>query len=454
LATTVACARCHDHKFDPIPTAEYYALAGIFASSAEHTGVERKRMQQLQNPYSDDRMIKLSTYKPGQSKDAKTLDADEVRAQARRTYGNLMMSARLGGGFSKPMTAPRPVAMGVVDEWQPGDIRVLTRGEIDSPGEKVRRGVLSIPSMSAPPSIPSNQSGRRELADWITRADNPLTARVMANRIWQHLFGAGIVHTVDNFGVTGDKPTNPQLLDHLATRLAVDNKWSVKRTIRQIMLSATYQQSATFDKAKFAVDPDNELHWRMNQRRLEAEAIRDGMLAASGRLITTPPVGSIALDLPPLPMQGGRMNPADMLANMNYRSVYLPVFRNALPDALDVFDFADPSMVSGQRHVTTVAPQALFMLNSSFVTSHAQAMAFRLNGAAPKSDGAKVELAYKLALGRPVNNVERDRAITYVNAYLRDPAAARNKTPEKARIDAWASLCQALFASAEFRYLN
>ncbi|HUQ70405.1 MAG TPA: DUF1553 domain-containing protein, partial [Planctomycetaceae bacterium] len=386
--------------------------------------------------------------------DKATLDQDEVRAQARKAYTKLVMSARFGGGFDKPLTTPRAVAMGVVDDWQPADIRVLNRGEIDQPGEKVRRGFLTIPSMGEPPKIGKGESGRRELAEWLTRKDNPLTARVMANRIWQHLFGAGLVRTVDNFGVTGERPTNPQLLDHLATRL-IDNQWSVKRTIRAIMLSATYQQSATFDRAKYAVDPENHLMWRMNQRRLEAEAIRDGILMASGKLVTTPPVGSVVLDLPPLPMQGGRINPAEILSNMNFRSVYLPVFRNALPDALDVFDFADPSMVSGQRDVTTVAPQALFMLNSQFVTRHAQAMAFRINGesSGARGDGAKVDLAYRLALGRPATMAERDRGVGYVNAYLRDPAM-RNVRIERARIDAWASFCQALFASAEFRYLN
>jgi hypothetical protein len=165
-------------------------------------------------------------------------------------------------------------------------------------------------------------------------------------------------------------------------------------------------------------------------------------------------VGSVALDMPPLPIQGGRINPAEMLANMNYRSVYLPVFRNELPDALDAFDFADPSMVSGARDVTTVPPQALYMLNNEFVTGHAQGMATRLtHDASVKTDGARVELAYRLALGRSPTSSERDRAMNFLNSYARDPAM-RNVRVEKVRIDAWASFCQALFASAEFRYLN
>jgi hypothetical protein len=192
----------------------------------------------------------------------------------------------------------------------------------------------------------------------------------------------------------------------------------------------------------------------MNQRRLEAEAIRDAMLAASGKLVSQPPVGSVALDLPPVEIRNGRFNPSEILAGMNFRSVYLPVFRNAIPDALEVFDFADPNMVSGGRDVTTVAPQALYLLNNKFVTAHAQALAYRVATQAAKSDSARVDLAYKLTLGRPATSFERDRAESYINNYLRDPADWRGKTAEKARVDAWASFCQALLASAEFRYLN
>jgi cytochrome c553 len=451
MGTTIACARCHDHKFDPIPTAEYYALAGIFTSSDEFSGIDRRRGARL-DPYTDDQLIKLTGYTPDPTP-KKEADADEMRAQARRAYTKMMTSAKFGQGYTQPMTPPKPVAMGVKDESRPGDIRVLLRGEVDHPGDTVKRGFLTIPSMGNVPAISTGESGRLELAIWLTRPDNPLTARVMVNRIWQHLFGTGLVRSVDNFGTTGDRPTHPELLDHLATRF-VNDGWSVKRMIRAIMLSSAYQQSATFDRAKYNLDPDNKLLWRMNQRRLEAEAIRDGMLAASGKLTLQAPIGSVALDLPPVEVRPGRFNPSEILASMNFRSVYLPVFRNAVPDVLEAFDFADPNAVSGARDVTTVAPQALFMLNNAFVTGHAQAMAYRVATQAAKTDGARVDLAYKLALGRPASSSERDRAVSYVWNYLRDPAASRGKTDEKAKVDAWASLCQALMASAEFRYLN
>jgi len=303
------------------------------------------------------------------------------------------------------------------------------------------------------PTVGRGESGRLELALWLTRDDNPLTARVMVNRVWQHLFGYGLVRSVDNFGTTGDRPTHPELLDHLATRFVSDDAWSVKKLIRSIMLSSTYQQSATFDRAKFEVDPDNKLLWRMNQRRLEAESIRDAMLEASGRLTVQPPVGSVALDLPPVEIRAGRFNPSEILASASFRSVYLPVFRNAVPEVLEAFDFADPNTVSGARDVTTVAPQALYMLNNEFVNQQAHALAIRVGTHAPPNDPARVDLAYKLTLGRPAAPAERDRAIAYVSNYLHDPAS-RGRADERARIDAWASLCQALMASAEFRYLN
>jgi cytochrome c553 len=451
LGTTIACARCHDHKFDPIPTAEYYSLAGIFASSEEFTGITRRRGARL-DPYSDEQLIKLTGYTPEKSR-KKAADQDETRAQARRAYARLISSARFGAGYTHPSTPPKPVAMGVKDDPRPGDIRLLVRGEVDQPGQTVTRGFITIPSMKDAPTIAPRESGRLELANWLTRSDNPLTARVMVNRIWQHLFGVGLVRSVDNFGTTGDKPTHPELLDHLATQFMRDG-WSVKRAIRAIMLSGTYQQSASFDRAKYAVDPDNHLLWRMNQRRLEAEAIRDAILSASGRLTLAAPVGSVALDLPPIEMRAGRFNPSEILASMNFRSVYLPVFRNAVPDVLEAFDFADPNTVSGARDVTTVAPQALFMLNNRFVTNHALAMAYRIGREAAANDGARADLAYKLALGRPATLAERDRAAAYVNTYLRDPASTRTKSGERARADAWASFCQALMASAEFRYLN
>jgi hypothetical protein len=347
------------------------------------------------------------------------------------------------------------LALGVADGQRVGDTRLLIRGEVNEPGAIVRRGFLSIPAVKNSPTISLGQSGRRELAQWLTSPENPLTARVMVNRVWQHLFGQGIVRSVDNFGTTGERPSHPELLDHLAGRFVADG-WSVKKLIRGMMLTSAYQQSAAFDRAKHNADPENRLLWRMNQRRLEAEAIRDAMLSASGKLNPQRPVGSIVLDFPPMEIRpgNGRIDVSEILANTTSRSVYLPIFRNVIPEVLDAFDFADANVVTGQRDVTTVAPQALFMLNNTFVSNQAREMALRVAKTAAKNDTARVDLAYKLALGRSPSSPERSRAIAYVNNHLRDPGAIKSRDPDKNQLDAWASLCQALFASAEFRYLN
>ncbi len=454
LATTIACARCHDHKFDPIPTADYYSMAGIFISSQEYTGIILRRGATF-NQYDEDQLVRLADYKPDPAAAKKADVTADPKDIDRAAFRNFFMRMRSSSDFAKPSTPIKPLAMGVREDSRPGNVNILNRGEIDQPGQLVKRGFLSIPAIKDPPTISSGQSGRWDLARWITKSDNPLTARVMANRIWGHLFGHAIVASVDNFGTTGEKPTHPELLDHLAAQFMHDG-WSVKSLIRSIMLSSAYQQSAAFDKAKYAIDPDNHNLWRQNQRRLEAEAIRDAMLAASGKINLAPPVASIALDFPetPLGAGGGRFNFGELISNTSHRSVYLPILRNMLPEALDVFDFADNANVTGQRDVTTVAPQALYMLNNTFVIHMAQAMTDRIATARLPTDAARVEMAYKLTLGRPASSTERDRALNYIQVFLRDPKAATSRDPYTNKAAAWSSLCQALFASAEFRYLN
>jgi hypothetical protein len=277
----------------------------------------------------------------------------------------------------------------------------------------------------------------------------------MVNRIWGHLFGQAIVKSVDNFGFTGDRPANPQLLDYLASQFVTANHWSVKQTIRQIMLSSAYQQASAFDKTRFAADPENELLWRQNQRRLEAESIRDAILAASGKLDLAPPGGSIVLNLPQIPIEQAKRlgNVGDLVSGSTHRSVYLPIFRNDVPSVLEVFDMADPNVVDGHRDVTTVAPQALFMLNSAFVVGQSRGMVDRIVTSGAGGDIGRVNLAYMLTLGRSATPSERERALNYINATTRD-ARARNLDLARAQTEAWSSFCQALFASAEFRYLN
>ncbi len=409
MATTVACARCHDHKFDPIPQSDYYALAGIFRSTETLCGYSPKQGQA--DRYDEEMLYRLNL---------------------------------------KPATDASVLVMGVREQQYALDCRLYQHGEVDQPGVMVRRSLPHMWSTSSPqPGI--RQSGRMELAQWITSPDNPLTTRVAVNRIWQHLFGAGLVRTVDNFGVMGEKPSNPQLLDHLATRFA-DNGWSVKKTIREIVLSQAYAMDSRPSVRNMEIDPDNRLIWRMSPRALEAECIRDAMLAASGALDNTRPPESAVSRVGHGEMRG--LNALIIEHESYHRSVYLPIVRNAVPEFLDVFDFADPSMVIGEREKTTVATQALFMMNDPFVIKQSQAFASRLLADLRLTDAMRVEMAYRLALDRGPTSSERIRAASFIDAFLWSSPGARVMGSERLRAGAWSAFCQTLFASAEFRYLN
>ena len=332
-------------------------------------------------------------------------------------------------------------AMGVLD-GKAADCPIYVRGELEEKGPVIPRGFVTVLGATEPAKIAPGQSGRLELANWLTDPANPLTARVMANRIWQHLFGEGIVSTPDNFGATGERPTHPELLDYLANRF-VANGWSVKQLVRDIVLTRTYQLSSASDAKNFAADPDNDFLWRANPRRLDAESIRDGILAVSGQLNLKPANGSPLSSMTDTDL--GKAARSGLKNDARYRSVYLPIVRDMLPEVLDLFDFAEPSLVVAAREVTTVPSQALFMLNSPFVQENAAALAKRFQGtsADPKE---RITAAYFTALSRPPTAAEVARAETY----LKTQAAQRGQTPESAMT----TFCQALFASAEFRYLK
>jgi hypothetical protein len=449
LGLTVACARCHDHKFDPIPTAEYYSMAGIFRSTELLAGISPKRG--ARDYYDAEKLVKLSHTSERESEVValQRKANDEPDAKSRREKRREFLKQR---GISEGEVEIRPVALGVAEGRLPADSNIFIRGEVTERGPVVPRGTVSLPGMSSIGPIPSDQSGRLQLADWIANESNPLTARVMVNRIWQHLFGSGLVSTVDNYGTTGEPPTHPELLDHLARQFMKDG-WSVKRAIRQMMLTKTYQQAGTFDEAKFATDPDNRMLWRASPRRLEGEAIRDAMLAVAGTLETDRPVGSQILRLPPGVGAGGVGRFAERFgAENNTRSVYLTALRGAPSAALDAFDLADNTQVTGNRDVTTVAPQALFMMNDPFVIAQAKSFASRL-AKEQTSDLARVDHAYAMALGRVPTDDERRRVVLYTQQFV-DEAGSDKKKRKTAELGAWASVCQALFASAEFRYVN
>jgi hypothetical protein len=452
LGLTVGCARCHDHKFDPIPTKDYYALAGIFRSTDVGIGM---RLLQVGRPWS--RLVPLGDRGPELAKAYEDhqdrIDVARSKVNTFRTQLNsLQMSDREGEKGAKlkaqmdvaqkefeeiqKQSPPAPdYAMAVRDRPAPIDVPVLIGGEFDSKGELARRGYLSV--MPPGPAIGAKSSGRLELARWLTSADNPLTARVMVNRVWHQLFGRGLVETIDNFGTMGATPSHPELLDHLAVRFREDG-WSVKKLIRAIMLSRVYQLSSEPNEKNLTADPDNVLLWRMSQRRLDAEEIRDSLLAVSGKLDFARPEPSIYSRSNNL-NSGGIFRPC--------RTVYLPLGRETVSDFLMTFDFPDPTIPAGQRTITTVPAQSLFFMNSFFVTQQAQAFAAIL-AKIPDPD-KRLARAFEIAYGRPPNDDERKSC----KKMLADVEEANRKTAPR-RVDAWMLLCQALFASAEFRYVR
>ena len=427
LALTASCARCHDHKFDPIPTTDYYALAGIFRSTDLCAGLRNKMGGGGLDYYDTAMLLPLG---PPASPDPQLPENIEIAKQAftkaRKEFQAIFdtPAGKAKGPDGRPnqmvarikmnkleqallaLTDPAangPVALGVRDAKEVGDTEIRIRGEAEKLGPVVPRGFFSVVNVPDAPKIKPDQSGRLELAQWLTSAKNPLTPRVMTNRVWHHLFGQGLVSSVDNFGVTGDAPSHPELLDYLAARFVRDAS-SVKKLVRALVLTRAYQLDSSAVTANVAVDPGNRLVWRHTPRRLDAEEIRDAMLAAAGKLDPARPEGSPAKDLKvsELPNNGplAKKLEEDGLKSV-HRSVYLPLLRGITPRALEVFDFAEQGMVTGRRDTTTVAPQALYLLNDPFVRQQALALAQACSAGASLDDTGRIDLAYRLTVGRP-----------------------------------------------------
>jgi hypothetical protein len=341
--------------------------------------------------------------------------------------------------------------MGVA-EGRVADVRVHIRGSHLTLGEVVPRRVPAVlaAATSSPPTFGPSQSGRLELARWLTDPDHPLTGRVMANRIWRWHFGRGIVPTPDNFGALGGRPTNPPLLDWLARRF-VEAGWSVKAMHRIIMLSSTYQMGATYDPHVAEVDPENHLRWRFGPRRLEAEAIRDALLAVGGTLDTT--MGGSLLRVENRAYFFNHTSKDGTTYDSRRRSVYLPVVRNHLYDGFDLFDYSDAGVTNGDRATTTVAPQALFLMNGELVEQAARALAADLLATEGADDSMRTRRLYLRAYGRPPRPAE----LALTGAFLDRFAQALESSEPDARarvVCAWQALCQTILASNEFVYID
>lgn len=479
MANSVACARCHDHKFDPFAMEDYYALAGVLASSKTyfgtfispanrvggdplplprldgqpifHKAIPAARVESLKMELAalkkehDDGMA--AVYKAiAEGKDASEIftlrDALRIFWRSGAIEGQLEMVDDSG--------QPRPLAMGVLEGERVIDAPLLERGDISRPGKPVPRGFPRVIELEGSPFVPRNQSGRLEFTQWLTHPHHPLTSRVMANRVWHYLFGAGIVRSVDNFGFSGQRPSHPELLDQLALQF-VAGGWSVKKLVREIVLSRTYRQASTYDEKSFLVDPDNRLLWRAGKRRLDAEAIRDAMLAVSGELDRNRPAGSLVarqIGDRPISLIGlDNRIPAD-LDGTNHRSVYLPVIRDRLPDVLDLFDFAEPSLVTGARDTTNVPVQALYLMNSPFVQARAKGLANQLVREGD-SDERRIRQAYLLCFSRDPDAEEIKMAMAFLEQGRK---RAGNDVDLRKKI--WVSYCQALLSTAEFRNLD
>ena len=514
LALTANCSRCHDHKYDPIPTADYYALAGIFLSSRHYAGTETNNRNEHGALYAlgpggqkqftaidefEERVAREQKIYIGEVNKRKAIHAaleargidwkknptEELIAADKlvRKHHDIVHALNTGPKPEPPETAmvvlegeiaPLPATdpekakaaeEAATAELSPeekkaadlierqrvfiADSPIYDKGLHDSPLETpVPRGVLHLFGYDAP-TIPEHHSGRLQLAEWLIDERNPLTARVVVNRVWRQLFGDGLVETVDNFGVLGAKPSHPELLDHLAVRFRSEQNWSFKNLIRDLVLTRTYQLSSTLSETNQSIDEDNVYLWRHRPRLLDAEALRDSVLAISGELDRSHQRGSQVADAaatqPKLQQREvGRRDffVKDADYSVTYRSVYLPIVRASMPDVLTLFDVADPNLVAGQRRNTAVPTQALYLMNNPFVLHRAEKVAADLIAdTALTSDSARIESLYRTVLARPPAAGELILFADFLNNAESD--ATTN----------WTSLAHTLIQSGEFRIL-
>jgi cytochrome c553 len=439
LGLTVACARCHDHKYDPISTADYYALAGVFAST-EYVETPAVPKEQVDG------------YNKGQSAiEAKETEinafikAENERLKKKPTKEALKETEKsLAGDARKKLTALKeelahlkknapakyPVIHALRDVEHPVDVPILIRGNVDTPGPKAPRRFLAVLGGEQAPF--RSGSGRLELARAIASPDNPLTARVMINRIWQHHFGRGLVATASNLGSLGDEPTHPELLDWLSDRF-VASGWSVKTIHREILLSSVYQQSSHAGVDTLRKDPGNLLLARMNRRRLEVEAWRDATLAVSGRLDQR---------------LGGPSVSLEDASNVR-RTAYAAISRHDLAWMLRLFDYPDPNITSGGRVETTVPLQELFVLNSEFLAKNARSVAERLLADQPAAPGddSLVTRAYRLVFGREPSGRELAIGVEYIRALGSGESVGT-------RSERLSNYAHALLATNEFLFID
>ena len=421
LGMTIGCARCHDHKIDPISIKDYYGLAGIFMSTktlTKYSVVAEFHEHNLTEEHHKKRWQEVNRLEAVRTK-------KETSKEEKKRLGKEIAT------LTKDLPVPFMV-MGV-SEYPTQNIKVHLRGDYLTLGEEVSRGVPSAWTDGKQIIMPEKQSGRLELARWIASAENPLTSRVIVNRLWRWHFGRGIVPTPDNFGGLGERPTHPALLDHLAHKF-VESGWSVKAMHRLIMNSAIYRQSTQADPALSKDDPENKLFARWQRRRVESEVIRDSILMKSNRL--DPTVGGSMLVVQPSKYADrGHLKAHSLVPR---RTVYLPVYRSSGYDGQKAFDSADSAVSDGNRRSSTVAGQALYLMNSELMHESSKSLAeIVISQDSPNPTSWLINHL----LGREATEKECLQGEKFVNDY----------GDEK---EAWSAFARVLFSSNEFLYIE
>jgi len=464
MGITMGCARCHDHKFDPIGNKDYYALAGIFKSTRtmeSYKIVARWNENIIASPQEKARKAAHDKLVEQKNKQINDLTKKAKEVLQLRLGNDKKLPAKPEAQFTaqekqdlktlrdelKKLQEKAPVmqtAMGV-SEGEPQHVPIHIRGSHLTLGESVKRGFPAVLQASAPYSIPEDQSGRLQFAQWLTRPDHPLTARVMVNRIWRWHFGEGIVTTPDNFGLQGSPPSNPLLLDWLAACF-VEHGFSVKEMHRLIMLSNTYQRSSQYHETNAQHDPNNQYLWRFNVKRLEVESIRDALLAVSGNLDTE--MGGNLLNVKNREFVFNHESKENVDYNFNRRSIYLPVIRNHLHPMFQLFDYSDASVINGNRQTSTLATQALYMMNSPFIDEQTTALT-KLVLKQRTDSNDRIQLLYEKCFGRLPTELEVQQASIFLQRFEKIEPTTENSVQA-----AWESFCHALLASHEFSYIR
>ena len=437
LGLSIGCCRCHDHPSDPLSQADYYGLAGIFASTRtlfnETDNVARWIARPLPEPAEIASRRAEIEARVALLKVERTTVKQEITDSPPGAATARLVEIEAELGRLNAELLPRPTAMVVEDHPTPGDAAIRVRGVEKNRGRVVPRGLPEV--FATDLAIPAGSSGRRELAEWIGSGESALPRRVIVNRVWAWLFGHGIVPTVDNFGASGERPSHPELLDWLARRFAEQGS-RLKPLVREIVLSRTYRQAVAPPS-----EADRGLWSGALRRRLDAEQIRDGLLAAAGRLDRT--LGGLSI------AGAGEIDANDTAAQtIEYgyvfddvrRSVYTPAFRNRRPPLFEAFDFADINASAGGRQASTVAVQALFLGNDPFVVEACRAVAQRVRAEA-LTDEDRLDRAFRLLVGRRPSAGERSAAVDFLARVGGEP-------------EAWAVLCQAIVSSPDFRFLD